>query len=78
MLALYGQGRYDQLPAGDLDFIKLVGPLIHGDPKARATEDEVRELFAPYEQWKGLAALYLHRALELRSGASGRGLARAA
>lgn len=76
--ALYGQGRYDQIPAGDLEFIKLVGPLLHGDPRARATEDEVREFFEPYGEWKGLAALYLPRALELRGGAPGRGLARAA
>jgi 3-methyladenine DNA glycosylase/8-oxoguanine DNA glycosylase len=76
--ALYGQGRYDQVPAGDLEFIKLAGPLIHGDPRARATEEEVRELFAPYEEWQGLAALYLGRALELRGRASGRGIAAAA
>lgn len=76
--ALYGQGRYDQVPAGDLEFIKLVGPLLHGHPKARATEEEVREFFAPYEEWQGLAALYLGRALKLRGGSAGRGLATAA
>ncbi|MGH2893034.1 MAG: DNA-3-methyladenine glycosylase family protein, partial [Solirubrobacteraceae bacterium] len=54
-MALTGQGRLDQLPAGDLAYLKLVGRLRSPDPRARATEDEVRELFAPYEPWAGLA-----------------------
>jgi 3-methyladenine DNA glycosylase/8-oxoguanine DNA glycosylase len=70
MTALYGQGRYDQVPAGDLDFIKLVGPLVHGHPRARASEDEVRDFLAPYGEWQGLAALYLRDALALRGGAT--------
>ena len=37
MLALHGQGRHDQVPAGDLGLLKLVGrPLSGGDPRARA------------------------------------------
>jgi 3-methyladenine DNA glycosylase/8-oxoguanine DNA glycosylase len=62
MLALHGQGRYDQVPAGDLNLIKLVGWLTTGSPHARATEDEVRALFAPYEGWGGLAAAHALRA----------------
>jgi 3-methyladenine DNA glycosylase/8-oxoguanine DNA glycosylase len=63
MLALTGQGRLDQLPAGDLAYVKFVGRLRSGgDPWARATEDEVRELFAPYEPWAGLAGLHALRA----------------
>jgi len=58
MLALHGQGRHDQLPAGDLKFLKLVGRLQTGDPRARATEEEVRELFAPYGEWAGLAGTH--------------------
>jgi len=59
MLALHGQGRHDQLPAGDLGFLKLVGRhLSGGDPRARAQEEQVREFFAPYEGWAGLAALH--------------------
>ena len=62
MLALLGQGRLDQLPAGDLAYLKLVGRLRSGgDPWARATEDEVVELFAPYEPWAGLAGLHALR-----------------
>jgi 3-methyladenine DNA glycosylase/8-oxoguanine DNA glycosylase len=58
-LALHGQGRFDQLPAGDLGLRKLVGRLRSGgDPQARAQEDEVREFFAPYAPWAGLAAAY--------------------
>lgn len=59
MLALKGQGRHDQLPAGDLGLIKYVGRrLSGGDPHALASEDQVREFFAPYEPWAGLAAVH--------------------
>jgi 3-methyladenine DNA glycosylase/8-oxoguanine DNA glycosylase len=60
-LALQGQGRLDQLPAGDLAYIKLVGRLTTGDPYARATEAEVEEFFAPYAPWAGLAGAYALR-----------------
>ncbi|HEX5146975.1 MAG TPA: hypothetical protein VFV85_08130 [Conexibacter sp.] len=63
LLALLGQGRYDALPAGDLAYVKLVGRLRSGgDPRVRATEDEVRAFFAPYGEWAGLAAAYALRA----------------
>ena len=59
MMALRGQGRHDQLPAGDLGLLKLVGRhLGGGDPKARAEEHEVREFFAGYGEWAGLAAVH--------------------
>ena len=62
VLALTGQGRYDQLPAGDLNYLKLVGRLRSGgNPYARATEEDVRELFAPYGEWAALAAAHLSR-----------------
>ncbi|HUB75804.1 MAG TPA: hypothetical protein VL977_02045, partial [Solirubrobacteraceae bacterium] len=62
MLALCGQGRLDQLPAGDLGFIKLAGRILSGgDPHARATEEQVRELFAPFGRWRGLAGCYALR-----------------
>jgi 3-methyladenine DNA glycosylase/8-oxoguanine DNA glycosylase len=61
MLALHGQGRHDQVPAGDVGLLKLVGRLLGGgDPRARAQEHEVREFFAPYEEWAGLAATHLY------------------
>jgi 3-methyladenine DNA glycosylase/8-oxoguanine DNA glycosylase len=60
-LALQGQGRLDQIPAGDLAYVKLVGHLISGDPYARATEAEVEEFFAPYAPWAGLAGAYALR-----------------
>jgi DNA-3-methyladenine glycosylase II len=62
MLALFGQGRLDQFPAGDLGFLKLVGRLKGGDPRHRASEPEVREFFAAYAPWTGLAATYALRA----------------
>jgi 3-methyladenine DNA glycosylase/8-oxoguanine DNA glycosylase len=69
MLALTGQGRLDQLPAGDLAYLKLVGRLRSADPRARASEQEVTEFFAPYAPWTGLAGVYA-----LRSRASGAAL----
>jgi 3-methyladenine DNA glycosylase/8-oxoguanine DNA glycosylase len=62
ILALQGQGRHDQVPAGDLNLLKLVGRLRTGSPHARATEDEVRDFFAPYAPWGGLATSYAMRA----------------
>jgi 3-methyladenine DNA glycosylase/8-oxoguanine DNA glycosylase len=60
MLAFEGQGRDDQLPALDLDLVKLVGSL--AGLGRRATEEEVRAFFAPYEEYAGLAGIYaLHR-----------------
>ncbi len=59
MLALNGQGRYDQIPAGDLGFLKLVGAIRSGgDPRARASEEDVRDVFEPYGEWRGLAAAH--------------------
>jgi 3-methyladenine DNA glycosylase/8-oxoguanine DNA glycosylase len=60
-LALHGQGRDDQLPHGDLAYIKLVG-LLAGLGR-RATEDEVREYFAPYAPYAGLAGTVLAHAM---------------
>jgi 3-methyladenine DNA glycosylase/8-oxoguanine DNA glycosylase len=59
MLALMGQGRDDQVPAGDLGFIKLVGRITTGHPKARADVEEVRGFFERYGAFKGLAGEYL-------------------
>src|SRR4029079_3542588 len=59
MLALRGQGRLDQVPAGDPHLLKLVGRLATGSPHARATEEQVRDFFAPYDGWGGLAAAHL-------------------
>jgi 3-methyladenine DNA glycosylase/8-oxoguanine DNA glycosylase len=55
-LAFHGQGRDDQLPAGDLAYIKFVGRV--AGLGRRATVDEVREWFAPYAPYQGLAGLY--------------------
>jgi 3-methyladenine DNA glycosylase/8-oxoguanine DNA glycosylase len=61
MLALYGQGRYDQVPAGDLGYLRLVGRMTTGNPRALASEDEVRAFFARYDDWAGLAGAHLLR-----------------
>ena len=60
MLAFEGQGRDDMLPALDVAYLKLVGRL--AGLGRRATEDEVRGFFAPYEEHAALAGIYaLHR-----------------
>jgi 3-methyladenine DNA glycosylase/8-oxoguanine DNA glycosylase len=70
LLALQGQGRYDQLPAGDLNYLKLVGRLqTGGNPHARATEAEVRALFEPYGEWGGPGGAP-HRRTPVRGGGS--------
>ncbi|HWD85064.1 MAG TPA: hypothetical protein VG321_04890 [Solirubrobacteraceae bacterium] len=69
MLALTGQGRLDQLPAGDLAYRKLVGRLTTGDPSARVTEAEVENYFAPYAPWAGLAGAYALRLGGRQAGA---------
>ena len=56
MLAFEGQGRDDQIPALDVAYLKLVGRA--AGLGRRATEDEVRAFFAPYEEWAGLAGVY--------------------
>jgi 3-methyladenine DNA glycosylase/8-oxoguanine DNA glycosylase len=60
MLAVAGQGRDDQLPALDVAYLKLVG--LAAGLGRRATEDEVRDFFAPYGEYAALAGHYaLHR-----------------
>lgn len=56
-LALHGQGRDDQLPAGDLAYLKLVGRLARLG--RRATEEEVRAFFERYSPYAGLAGTHL-------------------
>ena len=65
MLAVFGQGRFDSVPAGDLGYLKLVGRIRTGDPQARVEEPEVREFFERYGEWKGLAAEYIRLAATL-------------
>jgi DNA-3-methyladenine glycosylase II len=59
MLAFEGQGRDDMLPALDLKYVKLVGVL--AGLGRRASEDEVRAFFAPYEEHAALAGIYALR-----------------
>jgi DNA-3-methyladenine glycosylase II len=62
MVGLHGQGRYDVVPAGDLGFLKIIGRLVTGNPRARADEAEVRGFFERYGEWKGLAGVHLMHA----------------
>jgi 3-methyladenine DNA glycosylase/8-oxoguanine DNA glycosylase len=56
MLALYGLGRLEVVPAGDLGYLQLVGRLTTGRP---ADEADVRAFFTAYAPWAGLAGEYL-------------------
>jgi DNA-3-methyladenine glycosylase II len=63
LLATQGQGRYDVVPAGDLNYLKLVGRWRSGgDPYARAEEADVRALFERFGEWRGLAGAHALRA----------------
>ena len=59
VLALHGQGHHDRVPAGDLGYLKLVGRITTGNPRARADEQGVRAFFDRFGEWKGLAGEYL-------------------
>ncbi len=62
LLAAQGQGHYDVIPAGDLNYLKLVGRWQSGgDPRARAEEADVRALFERFGEWRGLAAAHALR-----------------
>jgi 3-methyladenine DNA glycosylase/8-oxoguanine DNA glycosylase len=66
-MALNAQGRLDQLPAGDLAYLKLVGRLQNADPRSRATEAEVVRFFARFDPWCGLAGLHALRGAGVRA-----------
>ena len=72
ILALHGQGRYDVFPAGDLNYLKLVGGWRSGgDPAARADEADVRALFERFGEWRGLAGAHALRATAPAGGVLG-------
>jgi len=55
VIALEGLGRYDHGLVGDLGLVKLLSAL-RGQ---RVEAAETAELLAPYEEWQGLAGLFL-------------------
>jgi DNA-3-methyladenine glycosylase II len=55
MICLYGLGRYEHGLVGDLGLIKLCRRLLGRE----ATAEDTAELLAPYEEWAGLASVYL-------------------
>jgi 3-methyladenine DNA glycosylase/8-oxoguanine DNA glycosylase len=57
VVALQGLGSYRHALVGDLSFVKLLSAL-----EGRWVElDETARLFEPYEEWAGLAGVYLLR-----------------
>jgi 3-methyladenine DNA glycosylase/8-oxoguanine DNA glycosylase len=73
MVCLYGLGRFERGLVGDLGLVKLCGAL-HG---RRAEADDTRELLAPYEEWAGLASVYLLAAFPKKAWSSPAGRSRA-
>jgi len=55
VIALEGLGRYDLGLIGDLGLIKLLSAMRGRRVEGRETE----ELLAPYEEWAGLAGVYM-------------------
>jgi 3-methyladenine DNA glycosylase/8-oxoguanine DNA glycosylase len=55
VLCLYGLGRFEHGLVGDLGLVKLCSSLLG----RRAEVEDTRALLAPYEEWAGLASVYL-------------------
>jgi 3-methyladenine DNA glycosylase/8-oxoguanine DNA glycosylase len=55
VIALAGLGRYDRGLVGDLGLLKLYAALTGEWPE----HDETAALLAPYEEWQGLASVFL-------------------
>ena len=55
VVALAGLGRYDHGLVGDLGLVKLVAARTGAWPE----NGETAELLAPYEEWQGLASVFL-------------------
>ena len=55
MICLYGLGRYEQGLVGDLGLVKLCASLLG----RRAEPEDTRRLLEPYDEWAGLASVYL-------------------
>lgn len=60
-LALHGQGHLDALPAGDHAYMVATARVRGRPPGPKATEEEVRDLLAPYAGWRGVAGWHLLR-----------------
>jgi 3-methyladenine DNA glycosylase/8-oxoguanine DNA glycosylase len=55
VIALQGLGRYDHGLVGDLGLVKICSAL-QGRP---ASERDTVEVLRPYDEWQGLASVYL-------------------
>jgi 3-methyladenine DNA glycosylase/8-oxoguanine DNA glycosylase len=55
MVCLFGLGRFERGLVGDLGLIKLCSVLL----ERRAEPEDTRQLLEPYEEWAGLASVYL-------------------
>ena len=66
MICLYGLGRFERGLVGDLGLLKLCGALLG----RRAEPEDTRDLLEPYDEWAGLASVYLLSAFPKRAALS--------
>jgi 3-methyladenine DNA glycosylase/8-oxoguanine DNA glycosylase len=59
VIALSGLGRYDAGLVSDLGLVKLRAALTGRWPDPSLIESETAELLAPYDEWQGLASVFL-------------------
>jgi 3-methyladenine DNA glycosylase/8-oxoguanine DNA glycosylase len=60
MICLFGLGRFERGLVGDLGLLELCGALLG----RRAEAEDTRALLARYEEWAGLASVYLLASLK--------------
>jgi 3-methyladenine DNA glycosylase/8-oxoguanine DNA glycosylase len=60
MICLFGLGRFERGLVGDLGLVELCGALLG----RRAEAEDTRALLEPYEEWEGLASVYLLSSLK--------------
>jgi 3-methyladenine DNA glycosylase/8-oxoguanine DNA glycosylase len=59
VIALSGLGRYDAGLVSDLGLVKMRAALTGRWPDPSLIESETAELLAPYDEWQGLASVFL-------------------
>jgi len=68
MICLFGLGRFERGLVGDLGLVELCGALLG----RRAEAEDTRALLEPYEEWEGLASVYLLASLKTLPAWAGR------
>jgi 3-methyladenine DNA glycosylase/8-oxoguanine DNA glycosylase len=59
VIALHGLGRYDAGLVADLGLVKLLAARTGRWPERALLANETDELLSPYDEWQGLASVFL-------------------